>query len=67
MVPCTFNVKFPYDTQFTFVSLTVAAGKDGDLKMLGPNRKSFSSLFLGKSGCLCMTDIIYVRDPQEGD
>jgi hypothetical protein len=27
MAPWTFNVKFPYDTEFTFGSLTFAAGK----------------------------------------
>jgi hypothetical protein len=36
MVPWTFNVKFPLDTQFTFRSLTFAAGEDGELKMLPP-------------------------------
>jgi hypothetical protein len=29
-----FDVKFPYDTQFIFGSLTFAAGEDGNLKML---------------------------------
>jgi hypothetical protein len=36
MSPWTFDVKFPLDTQFTFGSLTFAAGEDGDLKMLPP-------------------------------
>jgi hypothetical protein len=36
MTPWTFNVKFPYDTQFTFGSLTFAAGEDGNLKILTP-------------------------------
>jgi hypothetical protein len=36
MTPCMFNIKFPYDTQLTFRSLTFAAGEDGDLKMLPP-------------------------------
>jgi hypothetical protein len=41
MTPRTFNVKFPYDTQLTFGSMTFAAGEDGDLKMLplGPEPK----------------------------
>jgi hypothetical protein len=34
MAPCTFNVKFPYGTQFTFGSLMFATGKDGNLEML---------------------------------
>jgi hypothetical protein len=32
----TFDVKFPLSTKFTFGSLTFAAGKDGDLRMLPP-------------------------------
>jgi hypothetical protein len=36
MTPWTFDVKFPLDTQFTFGSLTFAAGEDRDLKMLPP-------------------------------
>jgi hypothetical protein len=36
MSPWTFDVKFSLDTQFTFGSLTFAAGEDGDLKMLPP-------------------------------
>jgi hypothetical protein len=36
MAPWTFDVKFPLDTQFTFGSLTFAAGGDRDLKMLPP-------------------------------
>jgi hypothetical protein len=32
----TFDVKFPLSTKFTFESLTFAAGKDGDLRMLPP-------------------------------
>jgi hypothetical protein len=34
MAPWTFHVKFPYNTQFTFESLTFAAGEDGNIKML---------------------------------
>jgi hypothetical protein len=34
MAPCTFNMKFPLSTQFTFGSLMFAVGKDGDLKIL---------------------------------
>jgi hypothetical protein len=36
MAPWTFNVKFPSGTEFTFRSLTFAAGEDGDLRMLPP-------------------------------
>jgi hypothetical protein len=36
MAPCTFDVKFPRGTEFTFGSLTFAAGEDGDLRMLPP-------------------------------
>jgi hypothetical protein len=34
MAPWTFDIKFPCGTQFTFGSLTFAAGKNGNLKML---------------------------------
>jgi hypothetical protein len=37
MTPWTFDVKFPLGTQFTFRSLTFAAGEDGDLRMLPPS------------------------------
>jgi hypothetical protein len=36
MAPWTFDVKFPLSTEFTFGSLTLAAGEDGDLRMLPP-------------------------------
>jgi hypothetical protein len=36
MASRTFDVKFPCGTQLTFGSLTLAAGEDGDLKMLPP-------------------------------
>jgi hypothetical protein len=36
MAPCSFDVKFPRGTQFTFGSLTFVAGEDEDLKMLPP-------------------------------
>jgi hypothetical protein len=36
MMPWTFDIKFPRDTEFTFGSLTFAAGEDGDLRMLPP-------------------------------
>jgi hypothetical protein len=38
MAPWTFDVKFPCGTQLTFMSLTFAAGEDGDLKMLPQGR-----------------------------
>jgi hypothetical protein len=34
MTSWMFDIKFPYDTRFTFGSLTFAAGEDGNLKML---------------------------------
>jgi hypothetical protein len=36
MASCTFDVKFPRDTQFTFGSLTFTVGEDRDRKMLPP-------------------------------
>jgi hypothetical protein len=36
MATWTFNVKFPYDTQFTFRSLMFVVGEDRNLKMLAP-------------------------------
>jgi hypothetical protein len=36
MSPWTFDIKFHRGTQFTFRSLTFAAGEDEDLKMLSP-------------------------------
>jgi hypothetical protein len=36
MAPWTFDIKFSRGTKFTFGSLTFAAGKDGDLRMLPP-------------------------------
>jgi hypothetical protein len=36
MTPWTFDVKFPLGTQFTFGSLTFAAGEDEYLRMLPP-------------------------------
>jgi hypothetical protein len=36
MSPWNLDMKFPFDTQFTFGSLTFVAGEDGDLKMLPP-------------------------------
>jgi hypothetical protein len=40
MTPWTFDVKFSHDTEFTFGSLTFAAGEDEDLKMLYPGPAS---------------------------
>jgi hypothetical protein len=34
MVPWTFSVKFPYDTQFLFGSLIFDVGEDGNLELL---------------------------------
>jgi hypothetical protein len=36
MAPWTFDIKFPCGTQFKFGSLTLAAGDDGNLRMLSP-------------------------------
>jgi hypothetical protein len=45
MLPWTFNAKFPYDTQFTFGSMTFVAEKDGNLKM-SPARSASERLTL---------------------
>jgi hypothetical protein len=47
MAPCTFNIKFPYDTQFTFGSLMFAAGEDENLELLtqGPTPKCLTSVY----------------------
>jgi hypothetical protein len=47
MASWTFNIKFPYDIQFTFRSLIFAAGEDGNLKLLtqGPAPKRFVSVY----------------------
>jgi hypothetical protein len=34
MIPCTFSLKFPYDTQFIFGSLMFAAREDGNIELL---------------------------------
>jgi hypothetical protein len=34
MAPCTFSVKFSYDTQFIFKSMMFTAGEDGNLELL---------------------------------
>jgi hypothetical protein len=53
MAPWTFNVKFPYVTQFTFRSLTFAAGEDGNLKMLPPGSAPVRlALVYGQAPCL---------------
>jgi hypothetical protein len=52
MSPWTFDIKFHRDTQFTFRSLTFAAGEDEDMKMLSP----MASTRAPSSG-----SIIYVR------
>jgi hypothetical protein len=36
MAPWTFDIKFPLGSQFTFGSLTIATGEDGELRMLPP-------------------------------
>jgi hypothetical protein len=44
-----FDVKFPYDTQFTFGSLTFAAGEDENLMMLPQGQhQSASRRYLDK-------------------
>jgi hypothetical protein len=47
MVPWTFNVKFPYDTQFIFGSLMFAAGKEGNLELLtqGPAPRHLAPVY----------------------
>jgi hypothetical protein len=54
MASRTFDVKFPYDTQLTFRSLTFAVGEDGDLKVLAPGPTSSStssSSYVGSGHC----------------
>jgi hypothetical protein len=55
MSPWSFNIKFSLDTQFTFGSLTSAAGEDGDLKMLplGPAPEHPISTPSSASGGAC--------------
>jgi hypothetical protein len=47
MAPWTFNVMFPYDTQFTFGALMFAAGEDRNLKLLtlGPAPERFTPVY----------------------
>jgi hypothetical protein len=47
MAPWTFNIKFPYDTQFTFGSLMFAAGKDGNHELLtrGPAPERLAPIY----------------------
>jgi hypothetical protein len=47
MTPCTFNVKFPYGTQFIFGSFMFATGEDENLKLLtrGPPPKHLALVY----------------------
>jgi hypothetical protein len=47
MTPCTFSIKFPYGTQFTFRSLMFTTGEDGNLELLtqGPAPKRLTSMY----------------------
>jgi hypothetical protein len=47
MAPWTFNIKFPYDTQFIFGSLMFAVGDDGNLELLtqGPAPRHFTLVY----------------------
>jgi hypothetical protein len=44
MAPKTFDVKFSYDTQLTFGSLTFTVGEDRDMKILPQARHQSASL-----------------------
>jgi hypothetical protein len=65
MAPCTFDVKFPLGTKFTFGSLTFAAGKDGDLRMLPPSEATEhtapSSALSGTQANSDFFDGLYIR------
>jgi hypothetical protein len=53
MPPWTFNVKFHYDTEFTFGSLTFATGEDENLKLLTPGlAPERLALGYGQTPCL---------------
>jgi hypothetical protein len=61
MAPCTFDVKFPCDNQFTFGSLIFTAGEDENLKMLPP-RVSTRALHAGTwTSSIFLSHIIYNR------
>jgi hypothetical protein len=47
MAPWTFNIKLPYDTEFTFGSLMFTAREDGNLELLtrGPAPKHLASVY----------------------
>jgi hypothetical protein len=61
----TFDVKFPRGTEFTFGSLTFAAGEDGDLRMLPPGEATEhtapSSASSGTQADLDFFDESYIR------
>jgi hypothetical protein len=47
MAPWTFNIKFPYGTQYIFGSLMFVAGEDGNLELLtqGPALKRLTPVY----------------------
>jgi hypothetical protein len=65
MTPWTFDVKFPLGTEFTFGSLTFAAGEDRDLRMLPPGEATEhtapSSASSGTQADLDFFDEPYIR------
>jgi hypothetical protein len=65
MAPWTFDVKFPLGIKFTFGSLTLAAGEDGDLRMLPPSdvieHTDPSSASSGTQTDLDFFDGLYIR------
>jgi hypothetical protein len=65
MAPWTFDIKFPRGTEFTFGSLTFAAGEDGDLRMLPPGEAAKhtapSSALSGTQADLDFFDEPYIR------
>jgi hypothetical protein len=56
IAPCTFDVKFPYITQFTFKPLMFAMGEDKNIKML-PSGSAPERLTLVYGQALCFSAI----------
>jgi hypothetical protein len=67
MALCTFHIKYPHVTGFTYESLTFAAGENGDLKMLptGPAPEHLalplSSISSGSFSYLDPCAVLYIR------
>jgi hypothetical protein len=67
MTPWNFDMNFPLDTQFTFGSLTFAAGEDEDLKMLplgpAPEHPTHAPSSTSGDACSCLDHFagLYIR------